>query len=501
MRSILLAASCAVLVLALAGPRARAADVPPEVAALEQDGEKWFNEAGRTDTSESVRNDARKQAWVNLYRAYEILDRFWEEHPESREKVEARLEKVGQMKFWIKKESPVGLLESTGVGPKHEAPAKPRDWPDKPPPEKPGSAPGGGSGGSGKSGNPFDQPAGGAAGAAPTAAPRKTIEQAFKEAEEYARKHKADVAGVMQLWQELLAAFAEQTAHPLFAEAAKRAGEASGKLKDVYRKMRDADPDSLKNVDSAEVVRMLLVLGRDLASQDSAVRERAAKTIGALGSGEGVYPLVKMMRKEPEPQALLAEGNAVVAIGGRKAAEQLGGLRDDAKLGAKAYDWLTKLTAKNPVDRRMAIKEIGGFALVKDEALAAKAVDFLVGLGAEGAAGLMEALNANSVETRLKVIEALGKTGNPKVARPLGNFLLEGDIENTKRCREAAIAAVKAIGVDATPYLFPCLNNTPTKRWTGFLLREITGQMIGSGRPGDWQTWWKKTHPDWKPED
>ncbi len=409
------------------------------------------------------------------------------------------MEKVGQMKFWIKKESPIGLLESTGVGPKHDAPVRRNDWGDKPPPEKPGNVPGGEAP---KSGNPFDKPGGKAEDpAAPAAAPAKTIDQAFKEAEDYARKHKADVAGVMQLWHELLAAYAELTGHPLFLEAAKRAGEASANLKDVYRKLRNDDPDSLKNVDSAEVVRMLLVLGRDLQSQDSAARERAAKLLAMLGSGEAIYPLVKAMKKEAEPQALLAQGIAVVAIGGRKAVAELGKLQDDAKLGTKAYELLTKLTEKNPVDRRLAIKEIGGFALAKDDALAAKAVDFLVGLGAEGAFGLVEALNTSSVPTRLKVIEALGQTKNPKVARPLSNFLIGGDNPNTKQCKEAAMAAIKSLGEPATPYLFPALRNPATKIWTGEMLRQITGQMYGSGRPGDWVSWWKRTHPDWKEED
>ena len=74
------------------------------------------------------------------------------------------------------------------------------------------------------------------------------------------------------------------------------------------------------------------------------------------------------------------------------------------------------------------------------------------------------------------------------------------DNPNTQACRQAAMEAIKSLGEPAVPYLFAGLRNGETKQWTGVLLREMTGQLFSMNRPGDWQAWWKKTHPDWKEE-
>ena len=137
MRPLLLVAA---LAAALPAAAARAADLPPELPAMEQEGEKWFNTAGDTDLSQNERNEARKKAWTNLYPALEILNRYWDDRPDDQARVEDRIMKVGQMVFWLRKESPLGLLESTGVGPKPSGNVKRNDWGDKPPPEKPGPA-------------------------------------------------------------------------------------------------------------------------------------------------------------------------------------------------------------------------------------------------------------------------------------------------------------------------------------------------------------------------
>ena len=479
-----------------------AADLPAELPELEKEGEKWFNVAGNTDLSISDRNEARKNAWVNLYKAKEILDRHWDDHPGDQNRIEDRLMKVGQMVFWLKKESPMGVLESTGVGPKKEAAGtQASDWGPKPPEPKPGYAPGEDPGGmpAPPSRNPFDRPEEKPAGAGAPAAPKgPTIEEAYAAVDAYAKKHRADLPGIAERFHALMAAFNEMTSHSLFLLAAQRAGAAQAALKDVYRVLRNEDPDSLKNVDNDDVTRMLVVLGRELKSQDSAVRERASGLIGFLGSGEGAYPLVAAMKREKGPQALMAMGASVVAIGGRKAAEHLGSLRKEDQLAGTGLDLLLKLSQKNPVDKRLAVAEIGAFALVKDESVADRAVDSLIAMGSDGVQGLLNALETRNVETRIKVIGALAATKDPRVAGPLSNFLIGGDVENTIRCREAAMEAIKSFGEPGVPYLFRGLRNPRTKQYTGLLLYQITGQRFSSSRPGDWIGWWKRTHPDWE---
>jgi hypothetical protein len=484
------------LALAAAAGPALAADLSPEVAGLVQEGEKWFNEAGKTDLPMGERNEARKKSWISLYRAKEILDRHWEEHPGDQEWLEDHIIKVGKMVFWLKKESPIGLLEGTGVGPKPTAPSRKLDWGPKPPPEKPGNVPGGDA-------PPPANPAGPGAPAAPAgpaAPPRPPIEEGWKGIEDWSRKYRADLPGIATRLQEFLVLYKDQTGHRLFLQAARKYGDLNGKLKDYYRKARDEDPDSLKDVDTAEVKAMVLALSREMASPAPEDRRRAAGLLALLGSGEGVFPILGAARKEKDPALLKEELDAVVAIGGRKAVEKLGALRDDPALGEKSLEALQAISGRNPVDRRIAIQEMGDFAMARDEALASKAVDLLLGAGAEGAYGLVRALDSPSTAVRLKIIPALAATGNPKVGAPLARFLLMGDNPNTVRCREAARDALISMGEPVVPHLFAGLRNPGTKIWTGEVLRKITGQAFGSSRPGDWVNWWKRTHPDWKEE-
>ncbi len=495
----------AVAALVASAAPARAADLPAELAELEKEGAHWFNVAGDTDLSMSERNEARKKAWVNLYRAKEILDRHWDEHPGDQGRIEDRLMSVGQKVFWIRKESPIGLLESTGVGPKADAFSggtnsdgrkKQADWPDREDPAKEGNAPG-----DAPRTPPPTSPPPSTGPAAPPAAPTPAgpdPEKLFAEAEAYAKKHRADTAGILDRYQAVMLARPDPN-NTLFQKAAERAGAAQAALKDVYRRLRNEDPDSLKDVDGPDLRRMVLILSQDLGNRDSAVRARAAKLLGDLGSSEGTYPLVKALRTESDGNATAAIGRALVAIAGGKTTEQLKGLRDD-KAGSTALDLLLQIRDRNPVDRRLALVAIGPFALSKDAAVADRAVDALIATGKEGAYGLVEALGTKSVDTRVKIIDALGQTGHPRVAAPLSGFLLLSDDPNVKRLREAAHAAIKSLGEPAVPYLFQGLRSPSTKAHTALLLREMTGQLFSMSRPGDWQAWWKRTHPDWKPE-
>lgn len=472
------------------------AGLPPELPGLEAEGTKWFNEAGNTDLSSAERNEARKKAWINLYRAKEILDAYWDAHPEEQDRIEDRIVNVGKMVFWIHKESPVGLLEGTGVGPKPSGGTVKRDWPDKAPPEKPGAVPGGDVPKPADPPKPVDPPKPADAGAA--------FAEEYGAADAWAKKHRADLSGVMERFQALLAKYPDQTAHPLYAKAVQRAGEGSAKLKDSYRKLRNEDPDSLKGGAPDESKAAVIGLARELASPDPATRERAAKLLGVLGSGEAAYTIGDRMKREKEPAPLKAMGEALVAIGGRKSVQALHAFKDD-DLAPRAFEWLQGILARNPVDRRLAIEEMGEFALSKDEAVAKKSVDQLVSLGAEGNQGLLKALKTTDTEIRLKIIPALGATKDPKMAAPLSSFLLLGDLPGTVACRNAADAAITALDKDCgdmkvVPYLFAGLRNAGTKAFTNVALIRITGQRFSMSRPGDWQAWWKKTHPDWKEE-
>ena len=76
-------------------------------------------------------------------------------------------------------------------------------------------------------------------------------------------------------------------------------------------------------------------------------------------------------------------------------------------------------------------------------------------------------------------------------AAVMSRYLLRGDAQATVMQRNAAIAACKAIGKEAVPYLIPALSSGRTGGWTAYLLREITGAQLPS-RPREWQKWWEE---------
>jgi hypothetical protein len=467
-RPLLLAAA----LLALA-PSAPAADLPADLPALEKEAEEQFRAAGAKGGNPVVRDEARRRCGAALRTVVGHLEGHWESAPKDRARIEERLARAAALLHWIRKESPVGLLDGPAAGPLPGTGA--------PPP----------------SSNPFDTPSPGvASGPAPA-----TLDQAVAAAAAWERDHRPLAAGAFQRWIEILAKHPERWIQEPWMRAAAAAGKARIALEDVYRRERDEDPDLLAAPEPPEVVRLLLLLGREIGGQDSSLRERAARVLAHLGAGDAVPILGKAARAEKEPQARLAMIEALADVGGMKGARELGALRNEAGREGEALDGLLRMAARNPVDRRYAVKGIGACALVKDEATAARAVAFLIAAGPDAARGLEEALATPSPDVKVKVMEALAATKDPRTARALSNFLLTvAETPGAVLCRDAARAAVKALGEPAVPFLFPALRSPRTRICTGELLREITGAPIGSGMVEDWISWWKRKHPDWREE-
>jgi hypothetical protein len=476
MRAAVLAA--AALLLSLAPSAARAADLPANVGDLEKEGEEWFRRAGDRVTPSSERNECRRKSWAALSQAREALERQWQSDPGDRKRIRDRLFRAAGLCYWLKKESPIGLLEERTAGPGPGGPA---------------------TGGSGGTRNPFDQPDPGAPSGSGPSGPPATLEQAIVAAEGWEKEHEADAPGVMQRWHEAMARFMDRWSQDPWIRSAERAGAARTALKDLYRGIREADPDSLESPESPEVSRLLIVLGRELSSQDSSLREKAARLLALVGAGEAAALLGKAVRQEMEPQSRASMIAALADLGGNKGARELASLRNQKGFETEGFQGLVRMSGRNALDRSIALRQIGGFAQVNDEATANRAVDFLVAAGPSGARGLEEALSCPVVTVRIRVMNALAATKDPRTARPLSNFLVtnpEGDA--AKKSLEAARLAIKTLGEPAVPFLFPALRNPRTRLVTGDLLREITSVQIGTGRVDDWVEWWKKKHPDWK---
>lgn len=456
---------------------ALASDLPADLEGLEKDAEAWYVKAGDRNSAAAARNDCRRKCWESLKKALDILDRHSEANASDRPRIQERHAKAAAMGWWVHRESPVGLLDDSPVA-------------------------AGGGGANPSSRNPFDQdPAGGATGPAPSGPPPATVEAASAAVEAWEKVHPADLPGAVQRWTEVMARFTDRWSTAPWAAAAARGGRARQGLHDFYRRVRDDDPAAVEAPESPEVTRLLVVLGRELQSPDSSLRERAAKMLALLGSFDAAPLIGRAVKKEMEAQARGAMITALADLGGAKGAKELAALKAEKGMAAEALEGLIRMGKRNPVDRRIALRLVGGFAVAGDAATANRVVDVLVACGPEGARGLEEALATTDVDVRLRVMGALAAAKDPAAARPLGNFLLTAaESPDAEKCRAAAEEAILALGEPAVPFLFPALRNPRLRLRTGDLLRKVTGVQIGSGRVDDWVDWWKKKHPDWKEE-
>lgn len=467
------------------------AELPKEMDSLFAEGKKWFQESGNTDLSIADRNAARVKAWKSLWPAKEALDLYEEENPAGMDAVDRKYGEVRMMVHWLKKEAPIGLLEGTGVGPaKGKGPAAEEEDPDPPPapvpaPAKPAPAP-----------TP-ETPK-------PAASP---LAELYVAAVDWEKRHRTDVPGCYARWLKVVSASADP-ADPLARGAAMKAAELETRLKDAYKVLRDADPDALQSIDNVRMKGMAFCVAKDLPSPDPAVREQAAKTLGALRHPEGIRPLALALAKEPDGPPAEAMVRALESIGGAKGADALADLAADPRHASRALDALIRIASRNSVDRRTAAKQMGRFIAVKDGALFDRMVAAMKGLGYDGLIGLASALDNNSTYDRLlKVIDALSATKEPAVARVLARYFQDGRGARDGEVREAAMNAVRKMakaencGEAVVPHLFVGLRVPATRGYTTLLLQELTGKPFTVKEWGYWSDWWRSKHPGWSEKD
>jgi HEAT repeat protein len=426
-----------------------AADLPADLPIREGEAARWFAEAGREEINPGARNDARRKAWTAARSVVADLEARAAAVPGERDALAPRMAKAAAVAYWIARESPAGVLPKEAEIPAPVPPAEPV---------------------------PLPADAAGAAAAL-----------------------RGNDPAILALWREILLRHRERASEPAYLEAARAHGAALGSLRDVYRAARDADPVDLKGADGPGIRALVLDLARGLGAAAPADRLRAAEVLGHVGSAEAIHPLARQVAIEKDPAVVAGIHGAFAAIGGQRVVDRLLEFRTDP--GAhRALETLRALSARNPVDRRAAVLALGQYGLSGDEALADGAVRALHSLGPDGAPGLVAVLGHTSLRMRILAIQALGRSKEPRAARPLSKFLISGDNPNTQSARNQAEAAIRALGKMAVPWVFAALKDPDTKLAAGALLRDLTGQGFTSGQFSEWVHWWRTRHPDWKGE-
>jgi hypothetical protein len=449
---------------------ARADDAPPadpvaEATRLANEAKEYERVAGDADADPVERKAARKNARERLKKARDLLDAYLDGHPSESEKYDALYSDIQIRYYWVKKMSSVD--EAAGDEPSNGAGAPP---PAATPPAATPPAPG-------------------------TAQPPKPPEpptpaKALAEIEEYRARHKADVPGLYERYQDFLAKYPDPSA-PEYATAMAQVAELSKRLKDVYRLVHDDDPDSIRNVDSAQTEKLLGQLLDDLDKGSPEVRERAAKFLGALGSGKAADPLVKAMRKEKSGPVFDACADSLARIGGRRVCEGLLKSGDDDQLAPKIVEILEKILARGGAEGRVAGEALGGFAGAVKPADRGPIFEALAAAGPAGALGLASGLEFSPPEQTAALIAKLADAGEPRVVTYLAPYLVAGAQGDRGVYAHAARDTIRKIGKPGVRYLIPHLDEPALSVWTAKLLQDITGQRLKDDKRKTWEAWFR----------
>ena len=461
----------AILVVLLAAPAFAQDGLDMErVLSLRDQGKPYYEASVNTDLSPSERNENRKKAYEFLHEAYRILDAWCDDHPEDIDRLEDLCIEIGQMCYWLRKESPKGLLEGD------EPPARrgpPPGWPPAPPPDlKEPALPEPGTGPVPARPEPKAEPA------------PNPVEEHLKYAEEYAKRHPYDLPGLRDIYLDSLDHAAPGGA--AYVTALKKLSELSSQMKDWYRRLRDEDPDQLE-MSGAEERRLVFALAKDLKDKEPDVRLRGAEYLGLRGSGDAARHLVAQVKREREVNVRKMIFASLEKIGGSK---ELATLRKekDEEVETDAIRVLDALIRRSEVEARYAAAALGEFVFSKVDSVADLALGTLESLGPKGTLGLVNAITIPYPDRKLRVIRALGDTGDGRAAAVLGNLLIFGAKGQLLTYRTAAIESLKKIGRPAVPYLAPAADHPKLRQFAKYVLREITGLNFESGDAV--RAWW-----------
>jgi hypothetical protein len=442
------------------------ADAIAEVRRLCTEGKDLFRTAGDTDLPQEDRRKARQEAYARLSRAKEMLDAWTEKHPEDERSLADLDTEISVTMFFLRKEGGVGEFRG-GL---------------------PGPAPGPGAGAAGGS-NP---PTGGGAPAPAAPPPRPpTAAEQLDRIREYEKDHPGDVPGLHERYSRFLAEFPDRAA-PEYAEAVKRVDELGQRLKDVYRKARDDDPDSLVESDPAQVAKLVDQLAEDLHCAEPAVRLRAARYLGGLGSGKAAPTLVDSMMAEKDPDVLDAVKESLARIGGRRVCERLAKEKVGSAASDSVVDVLARMVLKGGVNARIAGETLAVYARGLDATTQGRIAQVLFDAGKDGAVGLSLALDFAPAERRVEYTESLARIADPRTAGNLARLLTVNPQGSRRAQHQAARKAIEAIGKPGVRWLIPALDDPACQVWTAEMLRQITGAKPKDDKRKTWEKWFRE---------
>jgi HEAT repeat protein len=388
------------------------------------------------------------------------------------EKLDAEYVEMMVLLHGIKKDSGLGELDRS------PAPEIPMPSQPKPPTQPPGPAPE----------------------TAPAKPPEASVDPAEKARsqlaaiEAFEKEHQGDLPALQHFYEKFLAENADPSL-PQYATAAARLGQITDRMRTLFQNVAKRDLDSVVGGDSKAGKTVLARLTQDFSAKDADVRRRSAKLLADTRCAFATYLLAKGLDdKDPELAKTCRDG--LVAIGGARTGENLVKLYRDAEKDdqMRALGVLKDVAAKSPVDAGIMAPWLGRFALAPDDETAQAAILALQQMGPAGGPGLICALDTKKTGKRIDIIRAIAHAKYYKGAAKIGTYLVTGDGAVIEGTRDAAISALKEMGVSTVPYLIPLLQ-TNARQYTAYVLREITGERLGFNDANEWKKWWEENKP------
>lgn len=449
---------------------------------LADEAQKYFRLSGDTDAKHSERKKNRKEAYVRLKKARKLLDTWLDAHPGETEDLDPLYVRISAMMYWVKKEASIGELDGSGPvvrdDPTPKKTAGPTAHPRKPPGGKDGA------GGGGDAAAPVTEPE-----PEPEAPKGPTPAEDLALVTEYETSHPGDVPGLHERYTGFLSTHPDPST-PEYRQAVERLEVLGRQLKDVYRTIRDDDPD-VEDVDDSQIGRLVNQLVGDLGSDDEEVRVRAARYLGGLGSDLAVTPLIDVL-KDDEGRGELHEAAAdsLARIGGRKVCHRLVRLRADAALEQTVATVLSKIVERGGAEGRIAGESLAGYVSERDPEMRVSAIGTLHGAGKGGALGLAMLLEHAELEKRAEYITHIGEMGEPRAAGYLAQFLVVNVRGHRKTQAKAARTSIEKLGKPAVRYLIPALDDKDVQVWTAEMLRRLTDHKPKDDKRKTWHKWY-----------
>jgi len=323
--------------------------------------------------------------------------------------------------------------------------------------------------------------------------PDKQVEWRILRAEAYGRENPWDPVGLRELYLE--AAQALEPGTPERDIASERARELDAKVKEAYRLLRDA-LDGPPALSTEQTRRLAHQLADDLENKHALIRRRAAAYLGRLRSDEVAHLMVPRLAKETDPEALDALRAALREIRGPKVCDELGTRLRSEKIAVQrlALELLAEILAMTPRQHaRHPSIAIGYFAFSRHSEIVVEALSVLERAGGPGVWGLMNAITLRDHTLRLRVIRALGNTGEGRAADVLGTFLVFGLKGRKHSLKKAAADAIVKIGMPTIPWLLRHFEDPRRRQWTKFVVYKITGKSFEYA--DQLKAWWSRMKP------